>query len=169
MSRQLLTERLLAEKSFCHPCFCCLRTPLLAVIALVIATGCMPSNSSPEFRLNMQDILAKMGHKPEEFDAYGDEDARAAYKKLQFLSSALEAAFGTPDEPFLFKEAQWNPDEKKGLDLRKIKLAAGKFGGNKDGTQRGLFRQHCAHCHGVSGDGAGPTAAFLNPFPRDYR
>ena len=25
------------------------------------------------------------------------------------------------------------------------------------------------HCHGISGDGAGPTAAFLNPYPRDYR
>ena len=23
-----------------------------------------------------------------------------------------------------------------------------------------------AHCHGISGDGAGPTAAFLNPYPR---
>ncbi len=25
------------------------------------------------------------------------------------------------------------------------------------------------HCHGITGDGAGPTAAFLNPYPRDYR
>jgi len=25
------------------------------------------------------------------------------------------------------------------------------------------------HCHGVSGDGAGPTAEYLNPLPRDYR
>jgi mono/diheme cytochrome c family protein len=32
-----------------------------------------------------------------------------------------------------------------------------------------LFREHCAHCHGISGDGAGPTAAFLNPYPRDFR
>lgn len=35
--------------------------------------------------------------------------------------------------------------------------------------QKGLYRQHCAHCHGTSGDGAGPTAAFLTPYPRDYR
>jgi mono/diheme cytochrome c family protein len=32
-----------------------------------------------------------------------------------------------------------------------------------------LYRHHCMHCHGVSGDGAGPTAAFLFPRPRDYR
>ena len=29
-----------------------------------------------------------------------------------------------------------------------------------------LYREHCAHCHGISGDGVGPTAVFLNPYPR---
>ena len=33
----------------------------------------------------------------------------------------------------------------------------------------GLYRKHCLHCHGVSGDGAGPTADYLYPRPRDYR
>ncbi|MFO0953670.1 MAG: c-type cytochrome [Isosphaeraceae bacterium] len=33
----------------------------------------------------------------------------------------------------------------------------------------GLYRKHCLHCHGVSGAGDGPTAAFLYPRPRDYR
>lgn len=32
-----------------------------------------------------------------------------------------------------------------------------------------LYRHHCLHCHGVSGDGEGPTAEFLWPRPRDYR
>ena len=37
--------------------------------------------------------------------------------------------------------------------------------------QRGaeIYQSHCAACHGVSGDGAGPTAAFMYPRPRDYR
>jgi mono/diheme cytochrome c family protein len=34
---------------------------------------------------------------------------------------------------------------------------------------RMLYAEHCQHCHGVSGDGAGPTAKYLNPRPRDYR
>jgi mono/diheme cytochrome c family protein len=34
---------------------------------------------------------------------------------------------------------------------------------------RNLYMRHCLHCHGVSGDGNGPTARFLNPRPRDYR
>jgi mono/diheme cytochrome c family protein len=32
-----------------------------------------------------------------------------------------------------------------------------------------LYRYHCLHCHGLSGDGNGPTAPFLFPAPRDYR
>ena len=34
---------------------------------------------------------------------------------------------------------------------------------------RMLYMTHCMHCHGVSGDGEGPTAQYLNPRPRDYR
>ncbi len=33
----------------------------------------------------------------------------------------------------------------------------------------GLYRRNCLHCHGVSGAGDGPTAAFLFPPPRDFR
>ncbi|MFN3158369.1 MAG: c-type cytochrome [Rubinisphaera brasiliensis] len=32
-----------------------------------------------------------------------------------------------------------------------------------------LYAQHCLHCHGVTGDGNGPTAQFMQPPPRDYR
>ncbi|MFO1096402.1 MAG: cytochrome c [Planctomycetaceae bacterium] len=34
---------------------------------------------------------------------------------------------------------------------------------------RMLYAEHCQHCHGVSGDGNGPTAQYLSPLPRDYR
>lgn len=36
-------------------------------------------------------------------------------------------------------------------------------------TGRHLYMRHCMHCHGVTGDGNGPTAEYLNPRPRDYR
>ena len=36
-------------------------------------------------------------------------------------------------------------------------------------TGRVVYMKNCMHCHGVSGDGAGPTAKYLNPLPRDYR
>ena len=34
---------------------------------------------------------------------------------------------------------------------------------------RAVYMKNCMHCHGVSGDGAGPTAQYLYPRPRDYR
>lgn len=34
---------------------------------------------------------------------------------------------------------------------------------------RMLYAEHCQHCHGVAGDGNGPTAPYLNVRPRDYR
>lgn len=32
-----------------------------------------------------------------------------------------------------------------------------------------LYQKHCVHCHGVAGEGAGPTAPYLVPPPRDFR
>ncbi len=89
------------------------------------------------------------------------EAKREKLKKLRQLNTALVALFGTPDEPYVFPES--------GLDIKKIRLAAGPAETVKSHVRRGLYRQHCVHCHGISGDGAGPTAAFLNPYPRDYR
>lgn len=32
-----------------------------------------------------------------------------------------------------------------------------------------VYQERCVQCHGVSGDGDGPTARFMYPRPRDYR
>jgi mono/diheme cytochrome c family protein len=32
-----------------------------------------------------------------------------------------------------------------------------------------LYRLHCLHCHGLTGDGRGPTSPWVSPHPRDYR
>jgi len=32
-----------------------------------------------------------------------------------------------------------------------------------------LYRVQCLHCHGVTGNGRGPTSRWVNPHPRDYR
>ncbi len=34
---------------------------------------------------------------------------------------------------------------------------------------KGVYTKYCQQCHGVSGDGNGPAAAYLIPRPRDYR
>ncbi len=32
-----------------------------------------------------------------------------------------------------------------------------------------IYRRNCLHCHGMSGDGRGPTGPWINPHPRDFR
>jgi mono/diheme cytochrome c family protein len=34
---------------------------------------------------------------------------------------------------------------------------------------RQVYEKYCQQCHGVSGDGSGAAAGYLNPRPRDYR
>lgn len=98
------------------------------------------------------------------------QSANARAKGLRDVKIALTALFGTPDEPFLVQELRAQPDAPEaGFDAAKLRRAAGPVSSLEDGTQIGLYRQHCVHCHGVTGDGLGPTAAFLTPFPRDFR
>lgn len=238
----------------------------LSAWVLAAAIGCeKPGNSDPAFLLNTQ------GMDQDEFKVLStdNEEATKAKKEIkipgrEYVASALEAMFGTPDRPFVFRES--------GLDLNKIRKASGPYRGlpasvrqqeeeslrksrddiraglkeleskaktaaaeaapheakvkelqpqldaakkakdapriaeleqqvkeqqpkiiaknEADGNlaadkateadltaqidsyntpQAGLYRQHCVHCHGVNGDGAGPTALFLFPYPRDYR
>lgn len=133
---------------------------LALALGLAAMLGCTGS-TEPRFVLNMQ------GRQPDDFRITGSEsEGEKKTKQIriagrQFIVDALTAMFGTPNEPAVFEES--------GLDLAKVQMAAGPAAGDATGRQRGLYRKHCVHCHGISGDGAGPTAAFLNPYPRDYR
>ncbi|HEY1600141.1 MAG TPA: cytochrome c [Pirellulales bacterium] len=137
-------------------------------VGLVVAATVLPAVAGctkvdpPVFHLNLQ------GRDPHDFLLTGKEKDQAERDakqqnatSLDAVATVLYAMFGEPNAPFVLPET--------GLDPRKIELAAGRTGGDETGRQGGLYRQHCAHCHGISGDGAGPTAAFLNPYPRDYR
>lgn len=112
----------------------------------VLAVGC-DTPAAPEFHLNMVQMTSDATPTPE------------AYQ--QDIANVLDAMFGTPDKPFALPET--------GLDNRKLQMAAGPAWSDKVGANYGLYRKHCVHCHGISGDGRGPTALFLNPYPRDYR
>ena len=118
---------------------------LLAVFAAALA-GCVQSESEPpKFRLDMTQVSAN----------------QLVPEHQQAIADILRAMFGTPDEPYALPET--------GLDLRKLKMAAGPVWSDEKGGKHGLYRRNCAHCHGISGSGDGPTAIILNPYPRDYR
>lgn len=118
------------------------------MLLLAGLTGC--GSEPPRFRLNLE----------------GVNPSDVTHEQKQVLVNALHGLFGGPNDPY---PDSAETQEAYGLDASLIELAAGPPGGDELGRQRGLFREHCSHCHGISGDGAGPTARFLNPYPRDYR
>ncbi len=81
---------------------------------------------------------------------------------------AVNELFGTPDQPKL-PEVMTKEDADESLktlvSMERLQAAAGPA----DLAGHGLYRKHCADCHGVTGNGRGPTAAIINPYPRDYR
>jgi mono/diheme cytochrome c family protein len=119
-------------------------------VAFLLAAGCLLSagcgrTPPASYRLNMVEATKQ----------------RLTPEQERQVSTVLLAMFGTPDEPIALPET--------GLDEAKLRLASGPVRSDIVGRKNGLYREHCAHCHGVTGDGMGPTAAFLNPYPRDYR
>lgn len=129
----------------------------VAVLAacLAVGAGCGPTPPA-SFRLNLVEAISPTAEK----DAI-DLDRALTPEQEKQVATILAAMFGTPDEPVCLPET--------GLDPAKLRLAAGPVRSDIMGRKNGLYREHCVHCHGITGDGLGPTAAFLNPYPRDYR
>jgi len=138
-----------------------LAAALLCSSACAVLTGC--DTGSTSFELNMPYIYKQqiaLGS-PEEPYEFKEQD-------LQQIADILTAMFGTPDDPHVPRDDALGVDEI--LDMELIRTAAGPVRQGQAGTTiSGLYRQHCVHCHGITGDGRGPTAAYLNPYPRDYR
>lgn len=131
----------------------------LLVLAASVASGC---SEPAQFRLNEVELLKLQYQQNAK-----DEPLEAA--KAQDVVDILAALFGTPDEP-RFPSLAGDEDEATSIvDRNQLRRAAGPVSSDREGIQQGLYREHCVQCHGISGDGAGPTSAFLNPYPRDFR
>lgn len=126
----------------------------LFALSLVVVAGC---GKAPRARFQLNTVYVEALSKQGELTAAQQRN----------IADILVATFGTPDEPRLPQLA--GTDIGAVVSIDKLRTAAGPVGSDELGRERGLYRQHCVHCHGVTGDGAGPTAAFLNPYPRDYR
>src|SRR5262245_245721 len=107
----------------------------ISAAALTCALGCTQA-PPPQFHLNMVQAATK----------------ELSTKSEQQVADVLEAIFGTPDNPSVLPET--------GLDQKKLLLAAGPAWTDANDVTHGLYRRHCVHCHGISGDGRGPTARF---------
>ncbi|MEM8679010.1 MAG: cytochrome c [Planctomycetota bacterium] len=127
--------------------------PLILTLLLVSIAGCSPPIAS--YTLN------NLYMRKQE-----NESADFTDEQIDNVAEILTAMFGTPDEPTL-------PGGVDGLteviDPSYLSMAAGPVRVDEYQVGVGLYRRHCVHCHGTSGDGHGPTAPYLNPYPRDYR
>lgn len=69
------------------------------------------------------------------------------------LTAALDDLFGTPSAPVV------KADGAAALGLVPDRLAAGSH----------LYKDKCVQCHGMAGDGRGPTSLWVYPPARDFR
>ena len=137
------------------------RLSLIAVgfLMAIAAFGCSPP---PQFAVNEVELLKL------QFQSQ-NKDTRLDQSHSQEVVDVLAALFGTPDEPrFPFLLGEKDPAHEV-IKLENLTKAAGPVSSNRQGDQHGLYREHCAQCHGIVGNGAGPTSSFLNPYPRDFR
>lgn len=85
----------------------------------------------------------------------------------QDIQDQLLRMFGTPSRPrvFVLEEVEGETEEATELVAKSSGLI------DEVRLLRGaqVYRNRCAGCHGVSGDGNGPAADYLRPKPRDYR
>lgn len=131
--------------------------PLVALISLV---GCGPTVEKPHGYSYSPNGLHAASLA---LDSHGDMESASAVS-LE-VAKFLEVMFGTLDAPRL-------PDVEvadRVLDIQAIERCAGPVGRREDKIERGIFRKHCVVCHGLSGDGKGQSAMFLEPYPRDFR
>jgi mono/diheme cytochrome c family protein len=99
--------------------------------------------------------------KPPRFAVNAEGREPIAAEQEQSIVEALAQLCGTPDAPKSPRGA--------GLDAERLTAAAGPVRSDEEGNLAGLYRKHCVLCHGIAGDGAGPNAAVLSPYPRDFR
>jgi len=136
---------------------------LLAVFTLTSLVGC----GSGDVNFTQNKIASRTK------EVQGGVDEGMSDYLYQQVVNIMGAMFGTPDNPTLMAGGL----EGDLVDLDNLTRAAGAVSAKRlsgdvaDSTHmsgEGLYRQHCVHCHGINGDGKGPTASFLNPYPRDF-
>src|SRR5437879_6817929 len=95
------------------------------------------------------------------------QPSKASGPHRSTLQTALETHFGTPAAPKLNRPitgkgaervfAENDADEVKAALERLVPLAEGSSQDKELAEGSKLYRRHCLHCHGISGDGRGPT------------
>ncbi len=153
--------------------------PLLAFLSiplLQIGCGSQPYPVTLTYPLRSDSIVARLpdnapdgpppAGKLDEFIAGIAERGGKTYdpaaipaEQKMALQRSLDEIFGSPSEPAVRGHDDETRQLADQLQLQPETLAAGSV----------LYRKHCLQCHGLSGDGRGPTGQWVYPAPRDFR
>jgi mono/diheme cytochrome c family protein len=150
---------------------------LLAIVALALI-GCgsqpYPPNLAYPSRSDLIVVKPPEGNpdgpaeagKIDEFLAQTNARGGKAYDpanipeaKRDQLQAALQHAFGSPSAPLVRADDGESHALAERMQLQPDRLAEASK----------LYRRHCLQCHGLTGDGRGPTGLWVYPLPRDYR
>ena len=116
---------------------------LLFVVLLGSFSGCREASEPVVAKFEPNLVMAYR------YQVDGEYSAQWTDAALAQTDNALGDLFGTPDEP---KLPQLVENEFGGLlSLENLQKAAGP---------KGLYREHCAKCHGITGDGRGSWQPF---------
>ncbi|HEV3204873.1 MAG TPA: cytochrome c [Gemmataceae bacterium] len=168
-----------------------------AFLALILLCGCDGNEYSADLKYTTRidplvpkkiDTVPPHLDKPGDFPAiltklnFKDEDLKKKFeaekknfqdpkdlnpKVRDLIETNLDKLFGSPLKPKVDigqlpedvrQSLNWE-DNRRLLHLEEHTLAEGSI----------AYRHHCLHCHGLPGDGRGPTAPWVNPHPRDFR
>jgi mono/diheme cytochrome c family protein len=80
------------------------------------------------------------------------------------LRAALLNLFGTPSSPRVYLPEENEDYAITRQQIQDLKLDSAQLA---DGSK--VYRRYCMQCHGITGDGRGPTGPWVHPHPRDYR
>jgi mono/diheme cytochrome c family protein len=137
-------------------------------VSVAFVGGCKPKAAFRKNRVQIRKVEQKYLY---ERDKETKKEIPKYFSKSQLdnFGEIMVGLFGTPDEPRFPGVTDDDGNAIQIVSEARLKVAAGPVGRDANKQKHGLYREHCAHCHGISGDGAGATAAFLNPYPRNYR
>jgi len=132
--------------------------PLRADVILVNRPSATPFYPAPPGHVGPLDVK---GEERDQAETRNPRDLPADDRKE--IGGLLAQYFGTPAEPLVGGAYdKLAADVKESVD--KLKLEPDHL---REGSK--AYRRHCLHCHGLTGDGRGPTGPWISPHPRDYR
>jgi mono/diheme cytochrome c family protein len=149
---------------------------LSSLSALVAGCGTQPYPTSMTYPLRTDPLVARLPNNPpdgppaagklDEFIGQINERGGKIYDPNHLndadkakLTQFLTDAFGTPAAPLVTAADEEDRSLVEHLQLQPDRLAQGSK----------LYKSLCLQCHGLTGDGRGPTGNWVYPLPRDLR